>query len=103
MWNFSRPKHTDRYSLDDCIVSLHICQGLAGKGDGLATLDEGSTLAILTRISLHYDWMGPVIVYKCGVEECATDPGLEVLEGCIHSGVPVPFGKLLSQGCGFVC
>ena len=37
-----------------------------------------------------------IIVYEGGIEECVADPGLEVLEGCIHQEVPVPFGELFT-------
>ena len=41
VWNFLGLKHTNRLSFDSGVVIFHIGQGLAGIGDGLATLDEG--------------------------------------------------------------
>ena len=39
---------------------------------------------MLTSVSLHYDQLRLVIVTEGGIEEGLADPGLEVLEGCIH-------------------
>ena len=44
------------------IVSLNVSEGLGGKGDRPAALDEGPSVAILASISLHYDRLRPIIV-----------------------------------------
>ena len=43
-----------------------------------------------------------VIVSEDDIEDGLTNPGLEMLEGCIHRGIPIPFGELFSQKHSFV-
>ena len=68
-------------------MGLNVNEGLAGKGDELTILDY----AILTSVSVHYNWLCPVIVHEGGLQQHGAYSGLHAQEGCVSQEIPSPF------------
>ena len=102
--NFSRPKpDREAMSLYIHILDLNISKCFTGKGYGLVVLEESSTEAIFTGISLQDKELCMVIISLNCPEKHIANPGLQVVKGLICGGVLVPICYLLPEEGGFRC
>ena len=83
-------QHRQRGILNIGISGLNVCKCFTGKGYGLIVLEECSTKAIFTGISLQDKGLCAVIISQSGPEEFVANSGLQAVEGLICGGVPAP-------------
>ena len=72
------------------ISGINISKNFASKGYGFVVLDEDSTEATFTGISLQDKGLGAILIGQSGPEKHVANPGLHAVKSLVSQGVPVP-------------